>query len=70
MNELRIVKRKDESEWTPVKLNELKIGDTFIMFDSPDEQIGGEWVAMSEPTLDEITGVWGVVANEHFGVEE
>ena len=69
MNELRIVKRKDESEWTTIRLNELKSGDTFIMFDSPNEQVGGEWIAESDPAMNQ-SGVWGIAAKEHFGVKE
>jgi hypothetical protein len=69
MNELRIVKRKDGSEWTTIRLNELKSGDTFIMFDSPNEQVGGEWLAESDPAMNQ-SGVWGIAAKQHFGVEE
>ena len=69
MNELRIVKRKDGSEWTTIRLNELKSGDIFIMFDSPNEQVGSEWIAESDPVMNQ-SGVWGIAAKEHFGVEE
>ena len=69
MNELRIVKRKDGAEWTTIRLNELKSGDTFIMFDSPNEQVCGEWIAKADPTMNQ-SGVWGILAKEHFGVEE
>lgn len=69
MNELRIVKRKDGPEWTTVRLNELKTGDIFIMFDLPNEQVGGEWLAKADPTMNQ-SGVWGIEAKEHFGVEE
>lgn len=68
MNELRVVKRKDGSEWTTIRLNELKLGDIFIMFDSPDEQVGGEWIAEADPAMGK-SGVWGIAAKEHFGVE-
>ena len=69
MNKLRIVKRKDGLEWTTIRLNELKSGDIFIMFDSPDEQVGGEWMAEADPELNQ-SGVWGILAKEHFGVKE
>ena len=62
MSNLRIVKRKDGDNWTTIQLNELKVGDIFIMFDSPNDQVGGEWVAKSEPTLN--GGVWGISVNE------
>lgn len=69
MNELRIVKRKDGPEWTTIRLDELKPGDIFIMFDSPNEQVGGEWLAEAYPTMNQ-SGVRGIAAKEHFGVED
>jgi hypothetical protein len=69
MNELRTVKRKDGAEWTTIRLEELMIGDIFVMFDSPDKQVGGEWIAEAAPAKDQ-SGVWGVVAREHLGAEE
>lgn len=63
-NNLRTIKRKDGDGWTLLDdLKELKSGDTFVMFDSPDQQVGGEWVAESEPYCN-IDGVWGIVADE------
>lgn len=61
MNELRIVKRKDGDDWTLVRFSELKINDVFIMFESVDNQIGGEWIAKSCPMFSE-SGVWGIEA--------
>lgn len=60
MNEtLRTVKKRQGDDWITVRLADIKIGDTFIMFDD-DTQVGGEWLAESAPYLkDEI---WGIVA--------
>lgn len=62
MNEnLRTVKKKQGDEWITVRLYDIVIGDTFIMFDD-DTQVGGEWLAESAPTCED--GVWGIVAKE------
>lgn len=62
MNEnLRTVKKKQDNEWITVRLSDIKIGDTFIMFDD-ETQVGGEWLAESAPYLKD--GVWGIVAKE------
>jgi hypothetical protein len=62
MNEnLRTVKKKQGNEWMTVRLSDIEIGDTFIMFDD-DTQVGGEWLAESSPSLKD--GVWGIVAKE------
>lgn len=62
MNEnLRTVKKKQGDEWVTVWLADIAIGDIFIMFED-ETQIGGEWLAESDPTL--YNGVWGIVAKE------
>jgi hypothetical protein len=58
---LRNVKKKQSGEWITVRLSDIEIGDTFIMFDD-DTQVGGEWLAESAPSLKD--GVWGIVAKE------
>lgn len=63
MSTSRIVKRKDQSDWTAISLKELKKYDVFTMFEPDGEQVGGEWVAVSDPTVNDM-GVWGVVADE------
>lgn len=64
MTNLRTIKRKDGTGWTTVQLSELGMGDIFTMFESPDEQIGGEWIAMGNPSTDQ-SGTWGITANAH-----
>lgn len=62
MNEnLRTVKKKQGDEWITVRLADIVIGDTFIMFED-ETQVGGEWLAESAPSLN--NDVWGIVAKE------
>jgi hypothetical protein len=62
MNEnLRTVKKKQDNEWITVRLSDIEVGDTFIMFDD-DTQVGGEWLAESAPSVQD--AVWGIVAKE------
>lgn len=62
MNEnLRTIKKKQDDQWITVRLEDLVVGDIFVMFDD-EIQVGGEWLAESEPTLKD--GVWGIVAKE------
>ena len=56
---LRTVKKKQGDEWITVRLENVSIGDTFIMLDD-GVRLGDEWIAMSEPTLQD--GIWGINA--------
>ena len=68
----RVVQVKVElagfTRWLSCKMSELKIGDTFRMFEGPDsvrvEDGYGrtEWVVSSDP--EEVDGVWGVKIEE------
>jgi len=58
---LRTVKKKQGDEWIIVRLADVEVGDTFIMFDD-DIQVGGKWLAESNPSLKD--SVWGIVARE------
>lgn len=63
MNEnLRTIKKKQSNEWMTVRLADITVGDTFIMFEDDDTQVGGEWLAESAPYLKD--GVWGIVAKD------
>jgi hypothetical protein len=62
MNEnLRTVKKKQDETWMTVRLSDIEVGDTFIIFDD-DTQVGGEWLAESAPSVQ--NGVWGIVVKE------
>lgn len=52
------IEGNEEGTWRSerVRMNELKPGDTFSVF----ENAPGYWVAESEPTI--IDGVWGIEA--------
>lgn len=56
---LRTVMKKQGDEWITVRLENVSIGDTFIILDD-GVRFGDEWIAMSEPTLRD--GVWGINA--------
>jgi hypothetical protein len=60
--DLRIVKRKKpDGEWSIITMSDLHQGDVFTLFESDTgEQVGGEWLALSEPRI--IDGVVGVDA--------
>jgi hypothetical protein len=64
MSELRKIQRVDSGKLTTVQMQDLKVGDVFVMFDvedGVDHQVGF-FKARELPRLD--NGVWGIVADD------
>ena len=54
-------RKKPDGEWSIITMSDLHQGDVFTLFESDTgEQVGGEWLALSEPRI--IDGVVGVDA--------